>query len=94
MTAQCFVRNCKKILKHKRKLRNGIAALLMDVENRCDYPVKQKELLKADILDALDEVFLEIPDRNEIYLFIQQAMDSLSPKTRKMARAIAQKYGL
>lgn len=66
----------------------------MDVENRCDYPVKQKELLKADILDALDEVFLEIPDRNEIYLFIQQAMDSLSPKTRKMARAIAQKYGL
>lgn len=94
MTAQCFVRNCRKILKQKRELRNKIAALLLDMENRCDYPLKQKELLKADILDALDEVFLEIPDRNEVYLFIQQAMDSLSPKTRKIARAIAQKYGV
>jgi len=94
MTAQCFVRNCKKILKHKRELRKKIAALLLDMENRCDYPVKQKELLKADILDALDEVFLEIPDRNEIYLFIKQAMDSLSPKTRKKAREIARKYGV
>ena len=94
MTAQCFVKNCGKILKHKPERRETIAALLMDVENRCNYPVKQKELLKADILDVLDEVYFDLPVRKKAEQFFRQAGDSLSPKTRKKARVLIRKYSL
>jgi hypothetical protein len=93
-TGQYCVRNSSKIIRNKPELRDQIVALLLDVDNQCDYAEKQKELLKCDVLEVLDEVYAESGDKMDLNEFIEACIDSISPKTRRKAKELVEKYGL
>lgn len=94
MTGQCCVQNSIKILRHKPELRNQITALLLTVDNQCTYTEKQKALLKSDVLEVLNEVYQEVSDKKGIDEFIKASVCSISPKTRRKAKELVEKYGL
>ena len=94
MTAQCFVRNIKKVVKHKNEYVEKVVSLLLDVDNRCNYPQKQKELIKSDIIEVLDEAYEKTRDKNKIIEFISSQSGSISPKTRKKANEFLKKHVL
>lgn len=94
MTGQCCVRNSRKILRNKPELGNQIISLLLDVDNQCTYTEKQKELMKSDVLEILDEVYKEAIDKEGIDRFIKAGVNSISPKTRHKAKELVEKYGL
>jgi hypothetical protein len=94
MTAQCCVRNSAKIFNHKPELRAALINRLLAVEQYCTYPEKQKALIKADVLDVFEQAYPFITDRQAVDDFIRAAADSVSPKTRVRARALAARLGL
>ena len=94
MTGQCCVQNSKTILRNKPELQDQIVALLLDVDNQCAYTEKQKELLKCDVLEVLDEVYEEVRDKKGANEFIKAGLSSISPKMRRKAKELVGKYGL
>jgi hypothetical protein len=94
MTGKCCVQNSIKIFRQKPELHNQIIDLLLDVDNLWTYPEKQKELLKSDILELFDEVYIELSDKSGIDEFIRRGISSTSPKTRNKAKELVRKYGL
>ena len=94
MTGQCCIQNSVKIFRHKPELRERILALLLDMDRCCTYTEKQKAVLRADILDVLDEVYAEVQDKPEVNAFIENSISSLSPKTRRKAKDFVKKYHL
>ena len=94
MTGQCCVQNSIKVIRSKPALRDGIIAMLLDVDNRCAYTEKQTAVLKSDVLDVLDDVYEDVSDREGVDAFIQAAVNSISPKTRRRAKKLVKKYGL
>ena len=94
MTGQCCVQNSVKIIRHRPDFRDRILALLLDMERLCTYTEKQKAVLRADVLDVLDEVYAEVRDRTEVHAFINDSITSLSPKTRRKAKELVKKYHL
>jgi hypothetical protein len=94
MTGNCCVKNLLKIYRHKPEQQGQIIETLLDIDNRCDYPEKQKGILKADVLEIFDQVYEEVQERDEINEFIRTEVDSISPKTRKKAKELINKYRL
>ena len=94
MTGHCCILNSAKVLRHKSELRERILTLLMDVDHLCTYTERQKGLLRADILDVLDEVYAEVRDKTRINAFIKESISSISPKTRRKAKELVRKYHL
>ena len=94
MTGNCCVKNLLKIYRYKPEQREQIIKILLDIDNRCDYTEKQKGLLKADVLEILDEIYGEAPERNRINEFIKTEANCISPKTRKKAKELIKKYNL
>lgn len=94
MTAHCCICNSRKIIRSKPGLRDQIITLLLSVDKLCSYPEKQRELMKADILEIIDEFYLEIKEIDRVNEFIQKACSSISPKTKRIAKALTCKYQL
>jgi hypothetical protein len=94
MTGRCCVQNSIKIFRYKPELRKLIFALLLNVDGQCDYPEKQKELLKSDILELLDGIYAEVSDKQDVDEFIRNCVRSISPKTRNKAKELLGQYGL
>ena len=88
MTAQCCVGATVNILRAKPHLAERIGVLLLGFEQICDYPPKQKALLTADVLDVLEIVYFSGVRQEEIRAFTLQALESLSPKTRRSAKVL------
>jgi hypothetical protein len=93
MTGKCCIQNSIKILRNKHELNHQIITLLLDVDKLCAYPEKQKELLKYDVLEILDEVYEEAIDKKGVDEFIKAGASSISPKTRRKAKELVGKYG-
>jgi hypothetical protein len=94
MTGNCCVRNLRKIYQHKPELRDRIITLLLDIDERCNYTDKQKGVLKSDVLEIFDEIYDEVQDRERIEAFIRTESSSISPKTRRKAKELVEKYSL
>ncbi len=94
MTAQCFLKNMKKVVKNKTEYAEEIIKVLVHVDKICKYPQRQKELLKSDIIEVLDELYDKIDDKETIENFIKLQSDSLSPKTRKKVKEFINKHNL
>ena len=94
MTGNCCVKKMLKIYRHKAEQRDRIIAILLDIDNRCDYTEKQMGVLKADVLEIFDEIYDEIPLQDEINEFIRAEVNCVSPKTRKKANELIKKYKL
>jgi hypothetical protein len=94
MTACCCISNSLKIIRNKPGLKDMIIARLLDIERQCDYPSKQKALIKCAVLEIFEQVYEEMDNKSQINAFILGELKSLSPKTRKKAKELAQKYRL
>jgi hypothetical protein len=92
MTAQCFVKNCAKVIHYKSGLAERTIQTLLDVDQQTAYPDRQKELLKADILGALEANLGRTKDFPGVTTFVQACVGSTSPKTRSKAREMIAKF--
>lgn len=94
MTGQCCVQHLKRIVNNRKDLREHIIETLLDIDNKCSYPEKQKELLKYEVLNVFEMVYDTIDQKERLDDFIIQASDSISGKTMKKARQLRKKYNI
>ncbi len=92
MTARHCVQNTAKILANKEELRDNIINILLDVDKLCDFPQKQKSLLKSDVIEVFDGIYKEIKDKDKIIEFVNAQLNSISPKTKKKAKEFILKH--
>ncbi|BBB47148.1 hypothetical protein [Pelolinea submarina] len=93
-TGQYCVRNCQKIITYKPETLDFFLDRLFDLDTYCDYPAKQKDLLKYDVLVILEQVYDQSPRKDQINAFIRTASKAVSPKTRKKADALVRKFSI
>lgn len=94
MTAHCCIQNCAKILANKCELKEDIFHILLETDLRCDFPEKQKELLKSFVIEVFDKLYTKIDNKKEINNFVRAQLDSISPKTKKKAKEFVVKYDI
>lgn len=94
MTSRQCIQNTAKILTNKGELTEEIINILLDIDARCDFPEKQKALLKSDVIDLFDEFYEKINDKELINEFVKDELNSISPKTRKKAKNFVIKYSI
>ncbi len=96
MTGHCCLRNLIKITRFKPEIRDHVLDILLSIDQRCDYPEKQKELLKYDVLEMVDGLYAGMAEkeREKIARFIRTAAGSISPKTRKKAKELVAKFNI
>lgn len=92
MTAQCFLKNLAKIVKVREDLRPKVIETLLAVDEKASYPEKQRGLLKYDILQIFDIIYMESNFKKSMNCFIEDALNSKSPKTKKKAKELVKKY--
>jgi len=86
MTGLCCLRNCQKILACRPDYILILLPRLMDLDHSTSYNDKQKELMKCDVLELLDERYETIKDEKGVSEFIRACVSSASPKTRNKAK--------
>lgn len=77
------------IIKAKPALQSAILDRLLNTDrsSKC----RHKELLKSYVIDALDDCFENITDKTRIMAYVQQQLESASPKTKKKAKEFLRK---
>ncbi|MHA2059995.1 MAG: hypothetical protein ACW976_04370 [Candidatus Ranarchaeia archaeon] len=83
--------NSGKIIKAKPHLQSKITRKLLNIE-QFSHDSKQKELVKAYVIDAFDEYYKDSEDKPKIMGFVQAQLASKSPKTQKKAKAFISKW--
>ena len=83
MAAQA-ARNAGKIAKANPHLQIKITKRLLNVEKT--HKGKQIDLVKAYVIEAFEEYFVNYPDKNEVLDFVRAQVKSKSPKTRKLSK--------
>ena len=84
MTASHVVLNSSRIVSNKPELKSKIIEKLLNTDEL--HKGKQKELIKAYVIDAFENINLEEEDMERIDNFVKLQLDSSSPKTRNAAR--------
>ncbi|CEL23942.1 MAG: hypothetical protein PHY53_10140 [Methanobacterium formicicum] len=92
MTACKCIKNTAKILESKTELTDEIIDILLDVDNRSDFSLKQKALLKSYIIELFYKFYGQIIDQKPVAEFVKGELDNISPKTRKITRKFLDKY--
>lgn len=92
MTSKCCIKNSSKILLNKPELMEKIIISFINLADNCDYPLKQKELLISDIIEAFDAIYVKYDNKVELMNFVRDKTTSGSPKTRKKAKEFIHKY--
>ena len=95
MTGHCCLKNMGQVLKSRPDLWNEISRMILNLEVHCTYSEKQIAVMKADVLDIIAEWInagnVLAPELAE---FIQIQVHSISPKSRKAAKALAKTFNL
>jgi hypothetical protein len=94
MTSRQCIQNTAKILTNKDELTEDITNILLDIDARCNFPEKQKALLKSDVIDLFEEFYEQINDKERINEFIKAELDSISPKTKRKAKNFVKTYSI
>ncbi len=84
MTASHVVLNSSRIVSNKPELKSKIIEKLLNTDEL--HKGKQKELIKAYVIDAFENIDIEEEDMERIDNFVKLQLDSSSPKTRNAAR--------
>lgn len=92
MTSRHCIQNTSRILINKEELKEDIINILLDIDNLCNFTVKQKALLKSDIITVFDQIYAETEDKQKINQFIRDQLNNISPKTKKYAKEFILKY--
>lgn len=94
MTARHCIQNTSKILANKSELKEDILDILLNIDELCNFSMKQKALLKSDVINVFDKFYEQIGHKEMINKFIKVELDSISPKTKKIAREFILKRGI
>ena len=84
MTASHLAMNLGKIAKAKANLREKITEILLSID-KTSHEESRKDLIKGSVINSFMEYFDKIKDKDKIIHFVQEQLNSSSPKTRKMA---------
>jgi len=88
----CYVaRNCHTIVSHRPEWSQQIVERLLRIEET-HHEAGRKDLIKADIIEALDRLFDAVDNKSEILVFVEKQLECSSPKTRKAAAAFLQRH--
>lgn len=89
----CYVaRNCPVIASHRPDLLQRVVTELLAVEGT-HHKAGRKDLIKADIILALEQLYGKIENQTEVLRFVETQLECSSPKTRKAAKAFLEKFG-
>lgn len=89
----CYVaRNCPVIAFHRPDLLHRIVTGLLAIEATRHKPGR-KDLIKADIILALDPLFDSLEDQSQVLRFVEAQLGCSSPKTRRAAKAFLDRHG-
>lgn len=83
MNASHVALNTPIIIKNKPELESDIVEKLLNIDTI--HKGKQKELVKAYAIEALEQIYPYATDKEEIIKFIEAQLKSPSPKTREIA---------
>ena len=92
VVAYYVAQNSAKIIRAKPELENRIAGKLLDIDTT-HHPSGRKELIKAGIIEAFDEICEDTGNKPVITEFVRNQLGSESNKTRKTAKAFLEKWG-
>jgi len=92
MTSRCCIKNSSKILLNKPELMEKMIIYFKNLADNCNYPIKQKELLISDIIEVFDTIYDKYENKEEIKNFVRNKTNSVSPKTRKVAKEFILKH--
>ena len=89
----CYVaRNCPTIVSHRPELVQRIVGELLAIDTTHHKPGR-KDLIKADIILALDQMYDRVENQPEVLRFVEAQLNCSSPKTRKAAKAFLERHG-
>jgi hypothetical protein len=89
----CYIaRNCPVIASHRPDLLQRIVRELLSIDATHHKPGR-KDLIKADIILALDQLYDRVGNRPAVLRFVEAQLNCTSPKTRKTAKAFLAKHG-
>jgi hypothetical protein len=86
-----LARAAGRIARFKPRLRTTVLNRLLDVDQTHHAPGR-KDLLKADIIASVDEVFDDVNDKDRVLAFVEEQLECSSPKTRKAAKAFLSRH--
>jgi hypothetical protein len=91
MVARYLAQNAGRIVKARPSLQEQITARLLDVD-RTHHVQSRKDLVKADIIQAFSAFFAASRDKDKILAFVEQQLESSSPKARQAAKAFLKEH--
>ena len=83
MNASHVAVNSPTIIRNRPEMETKIIEKLLNIETI--HQGKQKELVKAYVIEALRKIYPDAPDKEKIMEFVKAQLESSSPKTRDMA---------
>jgi hypothetical protein len=92
VTARQFAQHVGRIARARPELQSQITARLLAVDGT-HHTDSRKDLLKGDVIAALDEFFDQSADQERILAFVEQQLACSSPRTRKAAQAFLKRRG-
>jgi hypothetical protein len=90
MAPMYLLKNTGKIVKHKPNLEEKIIDIFLNIDSI--HPGKQIELIKSAIIESFSEFFDKSKNKEKIIDFIQNQLNSKSPKTKKLAKEFLEKH--
>jgi len=89
MAAGHVVKCSSKIIKARPNFEEKITNMLLNIDEI--HKGKQKELIKAYVIEVFFDYYDDIKNKEKIIDFVNNQLDSDSPKTRKMAKDFLRK---
>lgn len=90
--ARYLAQDAGQIIRSKPHLRARIVDRLLAVDET-HHTQSRKDLIKADVVQTLEEFFDALDNKAEILAFVEAQLASSSPKARNAAKAFLRKYG-
>lgn len=88
----CYIaRNCGTIASHLPEVVQQIAKKLLAIDGT-QHEQGRKDLIKADIIQAFDQIYDQLENKAEVIGFVEDQLNCSSPKTRKTAKAFLKKH--
>jgi len=93
MVSHYFLETIELIYCARPDLQNKIVACLLNID-KTKHPKSRKDLLKADVIATVDQIFdtLSPKDKKKVSAFVENQLESSSPKTRKAAKEFGKKH--
>ena len=92
MTAECCLKNSFIIATLKENLLEKIVIILLNLEVKNHYSEKQAALMMGFIIEGLNQIFDKYAEKKSLLDFVRRHLESISPKTRKIARKFLSKH--